>query len=145
MHHRETKTISRLTRWTPALAKLPVLSVRQPWAWLIVSGFKDIENRPRRTHYRGPLLIHAGLSLAYYTEENIAWIRKRFGVCVPGELDTGGIVGVVDVMDCVERHRSKWFEPGGFGYVLANPRRLPFRACKGQLNLFIPTFPRRTA
>lgn len=145
MPHQESKPTTPLARWTPALAKLPALSVRQPWAWLIVSGHKDIENRPRRTHYRGPLLIHAGLSLAYYTEENIAWIGKRFGVWVPGELDTGGIVGIVDVIDCVEHHRSRWFDNSGFGYVLANPRRLPFRPCKGQLGLFKPTFPRRPA
>lgn len=132
--------IAPISRWTPTLAKLPALSVRQPWAWLIVNGYKDIENRPRRMKYRGPLLIHAGLSRAAYTEENIACIKKRFGVQVPMELDTGGIVGVVEVVDCVEKHRSKWFEPGGFGYVLTNPRRLPFRPCKGQLSLFKPSF-----
>ena len=53
---------SPIVRWTPSFAELPALSVRQPWAWLIVSGLKDVENRPRRTHYRGSLLIHAGLS-----------------------------------------------------------------------------------
>ncbi len=46
-------------RWTPALLKLPVLSIRQPYAWAVVHGIKDIENRSWRTHYRGPLLIHA--------------------------------------------------------------------------------------
>ena len=29
------------------------LSIRQPWAWLIVNGYKDIENRDWKTHYRG--------------------------------------------------------------------------------------------
>ncbi|MEU1078185.1 MULTISPECIES: hypothetical protein [unclassified Streptomyces] len=37
------------------------LTIRQPWAFAIAEGFKTIENRSRRTHYRGPLLIHAGL------------------------------------------------------------------------------------
>jgi hypothetical protein len=36
-----------------------VLSVRQPWAFAIAEGFKPIENRGRRTHYRGPVWIHA--------------------------------------------------------------------------------------
>ncbi len=36
------------------------LSLRQPWAWLVVSGHKDVENRVWRAAYRGPLLIHAG-------------------------------------------------------------------------------------
>jgi len=37
------------------------LSIRQPWAWLIVQGHKPIENRTWPTTYRGPLLIHAGV------------------------------------------------------------------------------------
>ena len=36
-----------------------VLSVRQPWASLLVRGVKDIENRTWSTTYRGPVLIHA--------------------------------------------------------------------------------------
>jgi hypothetical protein len=36
------------------------LSIRQPWAGLIVAGIKDIENRSWSTSYRGPILIHAG-------------------------------------------------------------------------------------
>ena len=90
-------------------------------AWLIVSGLKDIENRPRCTHYRGSLLIHAGLSLNSYTEENIDWLNKKFGVRIPTELDTGGIVGIVDVVDCVEHRKSRWFIKGNFGWLLANP------------------------
>ena len=35
------------------------LSIRQPWAWLIVHGWKDIENRTWRTRVRGRFLIHA--------------------------------------------------------------------------------------
>jgi hypothetical protein len=37
------------------------LTIRQPWAFAIAEGFKTVENRSRRTNYRGPLLIHAGL------------------------------------------------------------------------------------
>lgn len=36
-------------RGSSALEQLPALTVHQPWAWLIVAGFKDIENRPRLT------------------------------------------------------------------------------------------------
>ena len=38
---------------------MKVIVIRQPWAWLIVNGIKDIENRSWRTRYRGPLLIQA--------------------------------------------------------------------------------------
>ena len=117
---------SPVVRWTPSLQRLPALSVRQPWAWLIVNGLKDIENRSWRTHYLGPLLIHASLSAGGYTED-IESVERKHGISVARELDTGGIVGVVDVLDCVESHRSKWFEKGNFGWVMANPRRLKFR------------------
>lgn len=126
--------------WTSNFSKLPALSVRQPWAWLIASGLKDIENRPRRTHYRGPLLIHAGLSLNSYTEENVIWLNDKFNVQIPMELETGGIVGIVEVVDCVQKHPSKWFNEGNFGWVLANPRRLKFKPCRGALGLFCPKF-----
>jgi hypothetical protein len=131
-------TYSPLAPWTPDLAKLPALSVRQPWAWLIVNGLKDIENRSRRTHHRGPLLIHASKSSDGFTE-NIELVKREHGISVPLEVDRGGIVGVVDVIDCVEIHESKWFN-GHFGWVLANPRRLKLRPCKGALGLFRPKY-----
>lgn len=34
-----------------------ILSVRQPWAWALVDGWKDVENRSWRTAYRGPIAI----------------------------------------------------------------------------------------
>jgi hypothetical protein len=105
---------SPVIRWRPSLARLPALSVCQPWAWLIVNGVKDIENRSRRTRLRGPLLIHASLSLDGYIE-SIEWLERKHGISVPQELDTGGIVGLVDAVDCVQSHKSKWFEKGSFG------------------------------
>lgn len=56
---------------------------------------------------------------------------------LPDTFETGGIVGVAEITDCVERHRSKWFQ-GKFGWVLANARRLQFKRCKGQLKFFTP-------
>ena len=114
--------------------ELPALSVRQPWAWLISAGFKDIENRSRRTHYRGPLLIQAGLRIQSVRED----VERAYGLTLPEEFRTGGILGIVDLVDCVEKHPSTWFDGTGYGWVLANPRRLPFRECKGALGLFRP-------
>ena len=42
------------------------LSIQQPWAWLIVNGHKDIENRDWRTNFRGPVAIHAGKKIETY-------------------------------------------------------------------------------
>ena len=44
--------------------RIRALTVRQPWASLIALGHKRIETRSWKTDYRGPLVIHAGASLA---------------------------------------------------------------------------------
>jgi hypothetical protein len=129
---------SPIVSWTQDLARLPALSVRQPWAWLIVNGLKDIENRKRQTRHRGPLLIHASKSFDDFAE-NIELVKTKFGISVPLEVDRGAIVGVVDVIGCVEIHDSNWFH-GPFGWVLSNPRRLKFRPCNGALGLFRPKY-----
>ena len=41
---------------------MKTLSIRQPWASLIVKGFKDVENRSWRTPIRGEIAIHASAS-----------------------------------------------------------------------------------
>lgn len=35
---------------------MKALTIKQPWASLIVHGIKDIENRTWRTDYRGPVI-----------------------------------------------------------------------------------------
>ena len=114
---------------------MKILCIRQPWAALIIEGGKDIENWTWPTKYRGPLLIHASsnaVSRQYHPE-----IEHDYRCKIPLELASmrGGIIGMVDLVDCVTKHRSKWFE-GTFGFVLANPRPLPFVPMKGRLNLF---------
>jgi ASCH domain len=125
-------------RWTASLAQAKALSIKQPWAWLIVNGFKDVENRSRRTHHRGPLLIHAGLDRSWFTDKSATDIKRRFGVDIPEALEFGGIVGVADLVGCSDKHVSPWFAKGNFAWELANPRRLAFRECKGALGLFKP-------
>jgi hypothetical protein len=125
-------------RWTPGLLKLPAISVRQPWAWLIVNGYKDIENRKWATNVRGRVLIHAGRSTAdLYFDVQEQLVRGFKIRDLPSDYHTGGIVGFVDIVDCVEKHRSKWFR-GPYGWALANSRPLPFRRCPGMLKFFTP-------
>lgn len=83
--------------------EIRALSIRQPSAWLIVNGYKDIENRSYRTHYRGPLLIHAGK-----TAPSPGLIVKVDGrpIKLPKQYDLGGIVGIVTLEDCVTESKS---------------------------------------
>jgi hypothetical protein len=119
------------------LAKLPVLSIRQPWAWLIVHGGKDIENRSWPTKFRGLFLIHAGKGCTrqeYADAGAFAWCND---VAPPplADLQRGGIVGVAEIVDCVSDSDSDWFV-GDYGLVLRNAQPLDFLPCAGALGFF---------
>ena len=114
---------------------LPALSVRQPWADLIVWGIKDVENRSWPTPFRGRLLIHAGRRV---DREAIARLERRFGVVLPAgyEPRRGVLLGSVEVVDCVDAHPSRWFQ-GPWGFLLRAPRELPRPVpCRGRLGIF---------
>lgn len=103
------------------------LSIRQPWAHLIIHGGKDIENRTWKTKHRGPFLIHAAQIIDYEA-------CRKFNL-KPNQLHTGGIIGVVDLVDVVTESKSKWWI-GPIGFVLENPKELEYRVYKGKLNFF---------
>jgi hypothetical protein len=109
-----------------------IISIRQPWAALIVHGFKDIENRSWATRYRGPVLVHASLRPSVHS---LAKVGRQLGIDLPQvELPLGGIVGITNIIDCVAAHPSPWFE-GEFGFVLDGSRELPFKPWRGSLGL----------
>jgi hypothetical protein len=109
------------------------ISIRQPWAWLIIAGKKDIENRSWSTNHRGPLAIHAGLGRA---TRSLSEIQRYFAVRIPeDELQRGGLIGTIEVVDVVTKHKSKWFE-GPFGWVLRDPQPVRFVPMSGKLGFF---------
>ncbi|MDD5705968.1 MAG: ASCH domain-containing protein [Kiritimatiellae bacterium] len=120
---------------------MKALSVRQPWAWLIVNGYKNVENRTWPTHIRGPVLIHAAKSMTKgeYAAALMFMETRRLPVALPAmrDLHLGGIVGVVKLAGCVRRMESPWFN-GPFGFVVesGSARELPFRPCLGRLGFF---------
>lgn len=122
---------------------LPCLSIRQPWAWLILHGGKDIENRDWPTKRRGRVLVHAAKGMTW-DEWGHAWDFAQGSGASPRALTAGltyhniqrgGIVGSVEIVDCVERSESPWFI-GRYGFVLRDPRPLPFTPWKGALGFF---------
>lgn len=128
-----------LLRWTKGKESFYALSILQPWAWLIVNGFKNVENRTWATRHSGPLLIHAGANRRWFNEDSESVLRN-YGVLVPEEVEFGGIVGLVELAGCKDTSRSRWHVDGKVGWVLKNPGRLPFRPVKGQQRLFRPRF-----
>lgn len=116
-----------------------ILSIRQPWAWLILHAGKDIENRTWPTRVRGRVLIHASKGMTREEWED-AYIFAIHACGVPeipmvGELERGGIVGEVEITDCVRASQSPWF-CGPYGFTLATPKPLPFEPLKGSLGFF---------
>lgn len=83
-----------------------VISIHQPWAWMIIHGDKDIENRPSSARVRDPVLVHASggcTRRAYDEATNFAFLRH--GGCIwelypkYEELQRVGIVGQVQIAD----------------------------------------------
>ncbi|QES88839.1 ASCH domain-containing protein [Rhizosphaericola mali] len=111
---------------------MKTLTIRQPWASLIVAGIKDIENRTWKTSYRGPLLIHAA-SFKIKNWDNIPItenqkdILRSYGAGVIDYDITSAIIGKVDLVDCVINHDSIWAEKCMpehykiYNWALANP------------------------
>jgi hypothetical protein len=120
-----------------------ILTVRQPWAWAIIFGGKNVENRSRNIAgtYRGPVLIHAGLTAV--DDADPIWNADRFRTALEAAPATardsmkvrGAILGVVELLDSHPAPEcsgfgedrglcSQWAEDGGWHLTLAAPRAL---------------------
>ena len=115
------------------------LSIRQPWANLILTAGKDIENRDWPTKYRGRILIHAAKGCTRMDFNDAIRFAETCG-SRPINLSfetiyRGGIIGSVEIVDCVTHSTSPWFM-GKYGFVLSDPQPLPFTQWKGQLGFF---------
>ena len=72
---------------------MKVLTIKQPWASLIVEGIKQYEFRSWKTNYRGKLLIHAGLTLDKIYANKLKEYNLSFV--------SGAIIGEVELVDCI--------------------------------------------
>ena len=116
---------------------MKTLAIKQPWAWLIIHGGKDIENRTWNTKYRGPLLIHSSARPVAGAQDLIDEIRSRGLADVPDVKDLlyGGIIGMVKLVDVVTESRSIWFQ-GPYGFVLEEGSPVTFYPVVGRLGFF---------
>ena len=119
---------------------MKALSISQPWAWMIVHGWKDIENRQWSTRLRGRILVHAskGMTREEY-QEAFCLAREIRGLVdtLPSFLaiERGGIIGSVEIWDCVTQSESPWFF-GPYGFALRDPMIITFKPFKGSLGFF---------
>jgi len=118
---------------------MKALSIRQPWAWLIIKGEKPIENRSWVSNHRGPLLIHASQE---FDKAGYQWVRKNFPrlkMSTPAKFTLGALIGTVEMVGLIipgEDYRSAWFS-GPYGFLFRSPKEfetpIPW---KGQLGFF---------
>lgn len=114
---------------------MKLLSVRQPWAALLLNGQKTIETRTWATKYRGRLGVHAGLQLDRYGP------LHRFPD--PSLLLRGAVIGAVELVDCRPMTAADadaalcHFRPGLFAWVVRNGAFFPHPVpTKGKLGLW---------
>ncbi|GHT02087.1 hypothetical protein AGMMS49525_04920 [Bacteroidia bacterium] len=129
---------------------MKAITVKQPWANIICSGIKDVENRTWKTNYRGRVLIHASakpsvilfdlVKSGFFSDEqrhNIVMDDTKNAMSYD-ELITGAIIGSIEIVDCVKNHPSIWAEDGVWNWVLANPIlfKEPIKNVKGKLSFW---------
>lgn len=114
---------------------MKALSVKQPWAMLLVNGSKTVEVRTWATKHRGPLLICASAS-----PKNVFWFDSVEKV--HRLMHAGCILGIVDLLDCRPMVKADedaaWCDlmPGAYAWVTE-----PISYCrpdpiKGALHLY---------
>lgn len=123
------------------------LSLKQPWATLVVHGLKSIEIRRWATARRGRILIHAA---------RIPDTRAETTALVPEGLRRisellGGFIGSAEIVACREYRSADdftadralhlndplWYlPPVMYGFEFANPKAMPFRPYSGWMRFF---------
>lgn len=128
--------------------RILAISVKQPWAALIVAGVKTAEIRTWPTRTRGRVLIHAAKAADGRPE---GWALVNTPELKALAALRGGIIGAAELTACVRyrttaafaraagSHRNDpgWFDARGlYGFVFQNPRPIAYHACPGRTLFF---------
>ena len=103
---------------------MKALSVRQPWASMIVSGEKTIETRGWSTYYRGDLLICS-------TKQPIFPMQPSgYALAIAELIDCRPMIQNDELLACCKIY------PGAYSWILKNIRLIKQFPVKGRLGLF---------
>ncbi len=117
---------------------MKALSIKNPFAMLIIEGLKTIEVRKKPTNFRGTIYVHVSKK------------ASELNVIVPGtntedvcKSQLGNVIGTVEIVDCrpltredLEAACLPYMFEGQYAWVLANPQKIAPFPVKGQLGLF---------
>lgn len=127
---------------------MKTLSIQEPYASLILNGYKKIETRSWKTNYRGEILIHASISNKFLKSINDPYILNLIKNI---NLNYGKIICKAELVDCIEmtdnyikkmKNNSQEFalgiyEPGRYAWILDHIIPLtPKVEAKGKLGLW---------
>jgi hypothetical protein len=133
------------------------LTIRQPWAWAIAYGGKNVENRSwRAPHWCKSIAIHAGARSGWDTDGETSPLIRREWDAATGHIvldrktefmPFSAIIAVARItgchpdIQCASRPNgpfcSPWARPDQWHWTLANVQPLPDPVpCTGRLNLW---------
>ncbi|MFO0965883.1 MAG: ASCH domain-containing protein [Gemmataceae bacterium] len=127
--------------------KTYALSLKQPWATLLVHGLKTIEVRRWPTPRRGRILIHAA---RIPDERKQGWDALPAELCEQAKL-VGGFIGAATLVDCrvyknaddfnrdgaCHLNAPDWWQgPVLYGFTFTAAELLPFRKYSGWMRFF---------
>ena len=72
---------------------MKVLTIKEPWATLIIEKYKQYEFRTWKTNYRGKILIHAGMSIEKKEANKFQDYHLNYA--------SGEIIGEAELVDCI--------------------------------------------
>lgn len=113
---------------------MKAISIKQPWASLIVHGIKDVENRTwacPKMYIGKRILIHASAVPVEMRNPNSVFTKEQWDsfslgyqrdiICGDG-FPNSAIIGSVEIVDCVINHPSIWAEKTENYTVGMNPK-----------------------
>jgi hypothetical protein len=120
------------------------LTIRQPWAWFIVNGYKDIENRswkPTTKRIGQRFWVHASQRRLTRNDfemfmEHVRDVKIQRHPKSIDDFHYGAIVGSAVIEAVVRGSKSPWAFRGNFHWVLTGAKKSLPKRMKGQLGFF---------
>lgn len=122
---------------------MKAITLKEPWASLVVNGYKTYEFRSRKTNFRGKILIHAAKCCDKNNIDRFKSYNLDYGV--------GEIIGEAEIVDCIkvteplrkhllELDNVVYKESGykeTYAYVIKNAKKYDkYIPCKGNLSIW---------
>lgn len=127
---------------------MKVLTIREPFATLIMNKIKYIETRSWKTNYRGEIYIHAGVAKLDNKIKDRVNLTKLYN---SSELNYGYIICKANLVDCVlideefvnkvkhdsmDNYYAGDYALGRYAWILADVEIIEKIPAKGQLGIW---------